>query len=72
MMPNDARHREFRRLFSEVLNPRWVEELRPLQENKIRNLLKGLLERPDAFREHIPRYSMTTYMLGRVKGVLKI
>ncbi|KIK54565.1 hypothetical protein GYMLUDRAFT_232002 [Collybiopsis luxurians FD-317 M1] len=56
MMPNDARHREFRRLFSEVLNSRWVEELRPLQENKVRNLLKGLLERPDAFREHIPRY----------------
>ncbi|KAJ3854256.1 cytochrome P450 [Lentinula lateritia] len=53
---NGPRHRTFRRLFSEVLNPRRVEEWRPLQEQKIQILVRGLTETPAAFRAHIRRY----------------
>ncbi|KAJ3928523.1 MAG: cytochrome P450 [Lentinula lateritia] len=53
---NGPRHRTFRRLFSEVLIPRRVEEWRPLQEQKIQILVRGLTEAPTAFRAHIRRY----------------
>ncbi|KAJ3868654.1 cytochrome P450, partial [Lentinula novae-zelandiae] len=53
---NGPRHRTFRRLFSEVLIPRRVEEWRPLQEQKIQILVRGLTEALTAFRVHIRRY----------------
>ncbi|KAJ3919103.1 cytochrome P450 [Lentinula edodes] len=53
---NGPRHLTFRRLFSEVLIPRRVEEWRPLQEQKIQILVRGLTETPTAFRAHIRKY----------------
>ncbi|KAF9072873.1 cytochrome P450 [Rhodocollybia butyracea] len=53
MFQNGPRHREFRRLFSEVLSARKVKEWRPVQEPKVGSLLKGLAGSPIEFHEHI-------------------
>ncbi|KAJ4475728.1 cytochrome P450 [Lentinula aciculospora] len=47
------RHKEYRRLFAEVLSARKVEEWRPLQQAKVIQLAAQLLKSPDAFRAHI-------------------
>ncbi|KAJ3968799.1 cytochrome P450 [Lentinula raphanica] len=48
-----SRHKEYRRLFAEVLSARKVEEWRPLQQAKVIQLAAQLMESPDAFRAHI-------------------
>ncbi|KAJ3758757.1 cytochrome P450 [Lentinula raphanica] len=48
-----SRHKEYRRLFAEVLSARKVEEWRPLQQAKVVQLAAQLMESPDAFRAHI-------------------
>ncbi|KAJ3762601.1 cytochrome P450 [Lentinula raphanica] len=57
LTPSGPRHRTFRRLSSEVLGPRQVQEWRPLQEQKVQILVRGLLESPQSFWAHIRRYT---------------
>ncbi|KAJ3780712.1 cytochrome P450 [Lentinula aff. detonsa] len=47
------RHKEYRRLFAEVLSARKVEEWRHLQQAKVIQLAAQLMKSPDAFRPHI-------------------
>ncbi|KAJ6511703.1 cytochrome P450 [Mycena vulgaris] len=50
------RHREYRKLISEVLNPRAVVKWRALQETQMREFLSDILRIPDQFLHHIRWY----------------
>ncbi|KAJ7274641.1 cytochrome P450 [Mycena rebaudengoi] len=46
-------HREHRKLAAEALGPRNTSSWRDLEERKVKDFLRELLEKPDAFRDHI-------------------
>ncbi|KAF9456686.1 cytochrome P450 [Collybia nuda] len=50
-----ARHREYRKLMYSGLALQKIEEIHPIQEQKIRDFLQSLLESPNQFQTHIRR-----------------
>ncbi|KAF5379921.1 hypothetical protein D9757_007237 [Collybiopsis confluens] len=55
--PNGPRHKEYRRLFAEVISNRKVEEWRPVQQEKVIKLAAQIMKSPEAFRSHIKNHT---------------
>ncbi|KAJ6562200.1 cytochrome P450 [Mycena capillaripes] len=47
------RHREYRKLMSEVLGPRKVSQYHAMEEQHMRQFLRNILQAPERFRDHI-------------------
>ncbi|KAJ7323905.1 cytochrome P450 [Mycena albidolilacea] len=55
LTPYGDRHREYRRLMSEVLGPRTVSQWRVLEEKHMREFLRDIVRTPEQFLHHIRR-----------------